>query len=118
MDTSACIINEITQGMELAKQLKSILSSESSLETKQVLIQGIIASYDRALFMVNFAHSGGQTPPLTPPLAPPMLSQPESSVSIDESPQSGDYQIYDDQHDQKVVSKKRYLYFFSIINCM
>ncbi|KAL8238851.1 hypothetical protein R6Q59_015418 [Mikania micrantha] len=109
MDTSACIINEITKGMELAKQLKSILSSESSLETKQVLIQGIISSYDRALLMVKWDHhSGGQTPPLTPPLAPPMLSQPESSVSIDDSPRSGDFnQPFDDQHDQKSVSKKR-----------
>ncbi|KAI3828789.1 hypothetical protein L1987_02899 [Smallanthus sonchifolius] len=108
MDTSACIINEITQGMELAKQLKSILSSESSLGTKQALIQGIISSYDSALLMVNWGHSGGQTPPLTPPLAPPVLSQPESSVSIDESPRSGDFnQTFDYQQDQKGASKKR-----------
>ncbi|KAJ0716542.1 putative transcription factor WRKY family [Helianthus annuus] len=108
MDTSACIINEITQGMNLAKQLKSILSSECSHETKQALVQGIITSYDRALVMVNWGHSSGQTPPLTPPLAPPMLSQPESSVSIDESPPSGDFnQPFDNHQDQKAVSKKR-----------
>ncbi|KAK9067949.1 hypothetical protein SSX86_012060 [Deinandra increscens subsp. villosa] len=108
MDTSACIINEITNGMELAKQLKSILGSESSLGTKQVLIQGIISSYDRAMMMVNWGHSGGQTPPLTPPLAPPMLSQPESPVSVDESPRSGDFnQNFDDHQDKKVGSKKR-----------
>lgn len=101
MDTAASIINELTQGMQLARQLKSILSSDTSTETKQVLIQEIISSYDRALLMVNW---GGQAPPLVPP----MLSQPESSVSIDESPQSGDFnQLFDNQQDLKVVSKKR-----------
>lgn len=106
MDTTgACIINELTQGMELAKQLKSILSSECPIERKLVLIQEIISSYDRALLMVNWGHSADQTPPLVQP----MLSQPESSVSIDESPRSGDItnQPFDNQQDQKVVSKKR-----------
>ncbi|XP_076945205.1 putative WRKY transcription factor 53 [Bidens hawaiensis] len=108
MDTSACIISEITQGIQLAKQLKSILSSDSFPETKQVLIQEIISSYDKALMMVNWCHTGGQTPPVTPPLAPALLSQPESSVSIDESPRSGDFnQTFDNQHEQKPVSKKR-----------
>nr|GEV89036.1 reverse transcriptase domain, reverse transcriptase zinc-binding domain protein [Tanacetum cinerariifolium] len=82
MDTSVRIINELTQGMELAKHLKSILISDASPEEKHFLIQAIIASYDIALVMVNWGDSGGQTPPL----APPMLSQPELSISIDESP--------------------------------
>ncbi|GJT23331.1 probable WRKY transcription factor 53 [Tanacetum coccineum] len=103
MDTSGRIINELTQGMELAKQLKSILNSDASPEEKHFLIQAIIASYDRALVMVNWGDSGGQTPPL----APLMLSQPESSVSIDESPRSGEYDQPFDNQDQKVVSKKR-----------
>lgn len=107
MDTSARIINELTQGMELAKQLKSILNSDASPEEKYFLIQAIIASYDRALVMVKWGDSGGQTPPL----APLMLSQPESSVSIDESPGSGEYDQPFDNQDQKVVSKKRYLSF-------
>ncbi|KAI3691842.1 hypothetical protein L6452_31644 [Arctium lappa] len=105
---SACIINELTQGMELAKQLKAILSSECSPVSKQVLIQEIIASYDRAMLIVNWGvDSGGQQPPaLAPPMA--VLSQPESSVSIDESPRSGDLnQLFDNQEDQKVVCKKR-----------
>ena len=107
MDTSARIINELTQGMELAKQLKSILNSDASPEEKHFLIQAIIASYDRALVMVNWGDSVGQTPPL----APLMLSQPESSVSIDESPRSGEYDQPFDNQDQRVVTKKRYLSF-------
>nr|XP_043628973.1 probable WRKY transcription factor 53 [Erigeron canadensis]XP_043628974.1 probable WRKY transcription factor 53 [Erigeron canadensis] len=99
------IINELTQGMELAKELKSILSSECPIERKLVLIQEIISSYDRALLIVNWGHSADKTPPLVQP----MLSQPESSVSIDESPRSGDItnQTFDNQQDQKAVSKKR-----------
>nr|WCL15222.1 WRKY8895 [Atractylodes chinensis] len=101
---SACIINELTQGMELAKQLKAILSSEASPQTKQGLIQGIISSYDRALLIVNWGDSGGQTQALSTP----MLSQPESSVSIDECPQREDFnQPFDNQQEEKVISKKR-----------
>ncbi|KAI3756380.1 hypothetical protein L1987_56200 [Smallanthus sonchifolius] len=101
MDT---IINELTQGMELAMQLKSILSSESYSETKHVLIQQIISSYDRAMSLVNRVDSGGQTLLL----APPMPGQPESSVSVDESPRSQDVsQPFDDQQEDKVASKKR-----------
>ncbi|XP_071685850.1 probable WRKY transcription factor 53 [Rutidosis leptorrhynchoides] len=103
MDTSACIINELTRGMELAKQLESILGSASSPETKHALLQEIISSYDRALLMVNWVDSDTQTPPL----ARPILSQPESSLSIVESPQSGEFnQAFEVQQDQK-VSKKR-----------
>ncbi|KAI3756381.1 hypothetical protein L1987_56201 [Smallanthus sonchifolius] len=98
MDTSAFIVNELKQGMELAMHLKFILSSESSSETKHVLIQEIISSYDRAMLMVNWGDSGGQTPAL----APPVLSQPESSVSIGESPQSQDV-----NQSSSVVNKKR-----------
>ncbi|XP_076890489.1 putative WRKY transcription factor 41 [Bidens hawaiensis] len=108
MDTSFYIINELTQGMELAMHLKSILSSETSSETKQILIQEIISSYDRAMLMVNLGDTAGQTPPLALAPAPPTLSHPESSVSIDESPRIQDIiQPFDNQHDDKVLSKKR-----------
>ncbi|KAI7751718.1 hypothetical protein M8C21_004356 [Ambrosia artemisiifolia] len=104
MDTSVYIINELTQGMELAMHLKSILSSESSPETKQILIQEIISSYDRAMLLINLGDSGAQTATL----APSMLSQPESSVSIDETPRSQDFnQSFDNQQEEKVFTKKR-----------
>ncbi|KAJ0802657.1 putative transcription factor WRKY family [Helianthus annuus] len=103
---SVYIINELKQGVELAMHLKSILSSESSSETKQILIQEIISSYDRAILMVNWGDSGGQTAPLA--LAPSTLSQPESSVSINETPRSHDFdQPFDNQQEEKVSSKKR-----------
>lgn len=107
MDTSACIINELTQGMELAKQLKSVLSSEASVERKQALIQAIISSLDRTLLIVNWVDSVTQPAPVA--VTQPMLSQPESSVSVDESPRSEDIinQPFDNQQGQKVVSKKR-----------
>ncbi|XP_076882713.1 putative WRKY transcription factor 41 [Bidens hawaiensis] len=104
MDTSACIINELTQGKEIAMHLKSLLSLEPSSQTKQVLIQEIISSYDRAMLMVNGGDSGGQTPSL----APALHNQSESSVSIDESPRSqGFNQPFDNLQDDKLVSKKR-----------
>ncbi|KAK9059329.1 hypothetical protein SSX86_021949 [Deinandra increscens subsp. villosa] len=100
MDTDAYVISELTQGMQLAMHLKSVLSSESSSESKHVLIQEIISSYDRALSMVNWGDSGGQTQS--------MLSRPESSVNIDESPRSQDVnQPFNYQQDEKVVCKKR-----------
>lgn len=100
---NAYIINELTQGMELARQLKAILSSNCSPESKQNLIQGIIASYNRALLIINSAHA--ELPPLAAPL---VLSQPESPVSLDESPRSGDFnQGFANLQEQKVVSKKR-----------
>ncbi|KAL8196275.1 hypothetical protein R6Q57_025275 [Mikania cordata] len=101
MDTGACVVSELAQGMELAMHLKSILNSESSSETINVLIQEIISSYDRALLMVNWGESGGQTPPP----APAMLSQPESSVSIEDSHDFN--QAFNNQPDEKVLSKKR-----------
>ncbi|KAI3689851.1 hypothetical protein L2E82_47821 [Cichorium intybus] len=100
---NAYIINELTQGMELARQLKAILSSECSPESKHALIQGIISSYNRALLIINSAQ-----PELPAMVATPVLSQPESPVSINESQQSGDFnQAFDNSQDQKVVSKKR-----------
>ncbi|CAI9291119.1 unnamed protein product [Lactuca saligna] len=101
------IINELTQGMELARQLKAILSSNCSPESKHNLIQGIIASYNRALLIINSAQS--EIPALAAqPVSVSVLSQPESPVSIDGSPQSGDFnQGFDNFQDQKIVSKKR-----------
>ncbi|KAL4565443.1 hypothetical protein LXL04_029538 [Taraxacum kok-saghyz] len=103
---NAYIINELTQGMELARQLKAILSSNCSPESKHNLIQGIITSYNRALLIINSAQA--EFPALVVAQPPPVLSQPESPVSIEGSPQSGDFnQGLDNSQDQRVVSKKR-----------
>ncbi|KAI3792601.1 hypothetical protein L2E82_06484 [Cichorium intybus] len=87
------VIHELTQGIEMAKQLRHNLNSA---EAREFLIQKILSSYDKALFVLK---SGGQ-PGVTPL---PESSLPKSSASTD-SPQSGEFEF---GFDQNVFSKKR-----------
>lgn len=65
MDTqafSSCdqfsLINELTQGMEVAKQLKAQMGPEYSLQSKEMLLHKIVTSYDKALYILG---CGGPT---------------------------------------------------------
>ncbi|XP_057450066.1 probable WRKY transcription factor 41 [Lotus japonicus] len=57
------LINELIQGMEMARKLKSDLSLTSSLDTKNLLLQQILSSYDKALLILrcNASNSKSQT---------------------------------------------------------
>lgn len=96
------LINELIQGMELTKQLRVHLNAKSSTETRELLLQRILSSYDKALLILKWSESIGQPQP-----AAPLTGLPKSPVSGDGSPQSGDYGVFKDQADRKVVSKKR-----------
>ncbi|GKE23462.1 probable WRKY transcription factor 53, partial [Tanacetum coccineum] len=106
---SACVygqktlINELSQGIEMAKQLKGNLNSP---EARDILIQKILASYDNALFVLKSGESAEQREPTD---HFPTTSPPESSITI-ASPQSvrSEFtQPFLDQQGPNVVSKKR-----------
>ncbi|KAL3498977.1 hypothetical protein ACH5RR_041709 [Cinchona calisaya] len=97
------LINELTQGMEQAKQLRVHLSSASS-ESQDLLLQRILSSFEKALSILKWnGGSVGQPQP-----TPPASGAPESSVSVEGSPQSEDVKKnFNDYQDLVDVSKKR-----------
>ena len=48
------LIKELKQGKELAEQLSHLLSSSSSHETNEFLVEQILSSYEKALKMLNW----------------------------------------------------------------
>lgn len=69
--------NELIQGMEMAKQLKLNFNSIScSTETQQLLLQGILSSYNNALLIVNGNGSSALQPQQ---VAAATLDSPEGS---------------------------------------
>ncbi|XP_024985978.1 probable WRKY transcription factor 41 [Cynara cardunculus var. scolymus] len=101
MDT-ACVseqntvIHELTQGIQMAKQLRSNLNSP---QVRDFLIHNILSSYDKILLVLKSADSAG-------PPTPGLLDSPISGGSL----QSGGFefgQLVDDQLGQNVVSRKR-----------
>lgn len=96
------LINELTQGMEQAKQLRAHLSSESS-EPQGMLLQRILSSYEKALLILKW--NGGSAEQSQPtPLA---SGAPESSISVEGSPQNEDEKNFNDYQDLRDVAKKR-----------
>ncbi|KAI3792602.1 hypothetical protein L2E82_06485 [Cichorium intybus] len=90
---STTVIHELTQGIEMAKQLRLNLDSA---EAREFLIQKILSSYEKALFVLQ---SGGQ--PRAGPL--PGSSPPESLSSTSTgSQQSTEFEF--DQFGQKDIS--------------
>ncbi|XP_052208775.1 probable WRKY transcription factor 41 [Diospyros lotus] len=92
------LINELTQGMELAKQLRFHVDSPSSTESQKFLLQRIMGSYEKALMILNWNGSVGQQPQRQP--SDPAAGLAESSLSGEGSPPSH-------HQDQSGVSKKR-----------
>ncbi|PON76543.1 WRKY domain containing protein [Trema orientale] len=88
------LINELTQGKELAKQLISHLQPSSSKETRDVLVGKILSSYEKALSMLNWVGE------------PKALESPPSMTSFENtsSPRSV---FYDQDSNHRDVFKKR-----------
>uniref|UniRef100_A0A2P2KFC4 WRKY transcription factor n=1 Tax=Rhizophora mucronata TaxID=61149 RepID=A0A2P2KFC4_RHIMU len=80
------LINELSQGMELAKQLQLHLIAASSVEARDHLLQRILSSYERSLLILNC--SGSTVHPQTVRLT---VGVPESPLSINGSPRSDDF---------------------------
>ncbi|XP_071707378.1 uncharacterized protein [Rutidosis leptorrhynchoides] len=99
---SACVyeqktvIHELTQGIQMAKQLKNNLNSA---EARELLIHKMLSSYENALFILKHGDSSGQSWAA----AHRLPNFPNSSTST-ESLQSGEPFIY--QNAQNVASNK------------
>ncbi|CAI9288998.1 unnamed protein product [Lactuca saligna] len=97
---SACVyeqttvVHELTQGIEMAKQLRLNLDSA---EAREFLIEKILSSYDKALFVLKSAGQPARASPL------PESSLPKSSITTS-SPQSTECEF---EFGQNVASKKR-----------
>ncbi|XP_052186809.1 probable WRKY transcription factor 53 [Diospyros lotus] len=99
------LVNELTQGRDLAKQLQNHLNlaSSSSHEAREVLVQKILSSYDKALSMLKWNGSAGE-PPLP---AAGAIVMAESPPSLSGSPHSDDSDPSFKDHEQRDGSKKR-----------
>nr|QCV57278.1 WRKY transcription factor [Fagopyrum tataricum] len=81
------LINELSQGMELARQLRDQMGPEHSIQAKEMLLQQIVSSYDKALFILGCGADAEQPHQLMPVHSPAMPSSPSSIV---ESPYGND----------------------------
>lgn len=92
------LINELIQGMEQAKQLKVQLGTKSTAQTRQVLVQNILSSYEKALSILKWGGS----------ITHPQTVEPESPLSVNGSPGSDYFDVsLKDSQDTKGYSKKR-----------
>lgn len=117
------LINELTQGWDLARQLQiqlnttqSSSSSSSSSSHDQSLavlsVQKIISSFEKTLSMLNFNSSSSTIQ--APQLTGLMIESPPSLTGSPRSDQDSDRDVKDPQ-DPKDGSKKRYtcIYLFT-----
>ncbi|KAI3453812.1 hypothetical protein Pfo_010475 [Paulownia fortunei] len=98
------LINELTQGMEKAKQLHFHLCSTSPSEAQDLLLQRILSSYEKALLILKWRGSVGQAQ-----VSAPASGAPESSISVDGSPRSEDLNKNFRDHQDYSTPKKRKL---------
>ncbi|MFS8003853.1 hypothetical protein Hanom_Chr13g01218771 [Helianthus anomalus] len=91
------VIHELSQGIQMANQLRVNLHSP---EVRDFLIQKILSSYENALFVLQSGYSDEQPPP---------PSLPESAISFG-SPQREQFEFdqpYSFQQSENVISRKR-----------
>ncbi|XP_022761163.1 probable WRKY transcription factor 53 [Durio zibethinus] len=93
------LISELIQGMELANQLRMHLGAACSVESRDLLVQEILSSYERALLILKLSGPIGQPQQNVGTTS----GVPESPLSINGSPRSDDL----DNQDVRDVSKKR-----------
>ncbi|KAJ0555702.1 hypothetical protein HanIR_Chr07g0305131 [Helianthus annuus] len=84
------VIHELSQGMQMANQLRANLHSP---EVRDFLIQKILSSYENALFVLQSGYSAERPPP-------PTLSAPSREQFEFDQP-------YSVQQGENVMSKKR-----------
>lgn len=97
------LISELIRGMDFAKQLRVHLTSAPSIETRDVLMQGILSSYEKALLILKWR---GPMPQSQPVVA--VSGIPESPLSVNGSPRSDDFEKGIGDHLQnRDISKKR-----------
>ncbi|GMI80267.1 WRKY DNA-binding protein 46, WRKY DNA-BINDING PROTEIN 46 [Hibiscus trionum] len=65
------VLNELTQGRELTNLLRKHLHQSSPPETRQVLLEKILCSYEKALSMLNWSGFMVETKPRAGTVASP-----------------------------------------------
>ncbi|KAL0463972.1 UNVERIFIED_CONTAM: hypothetical protein Slati_0284800, partial [Sesamum latifolium] len=97
------LINELTQGLEKAKQLRIHLCSTCPCEAQDLLLRRIISTFEKALMILKWGGSVGQAQECA---ALPAAG--ECSVSVDGSPRSDDMnKNFGDHRNHGDVSRKR-----------
>ncbi|KAL3360648.1 hypothetical protein AABB24_013870 [Solanum stoloniferum] len=96
------LINELTQGMEHTKQLRTYLSSvpSTSEAIPELLLQKILSSYEQSLLILKWSGSPVQSLPAARSI--------ESKVSGDGNPRSDDKKRSSEDHQKLIhISKRR-----------
>lgn len=105
-NSSNSLIHELLQGLELARQLQMnlhVASSSSSQESREVLIQKIISTFEKALEMVNWKGGSLGTEPSSQGVAIRMSDSP----TLSGSPRSEDSDRDLRDHDYNASRKRK-----------
>lgn len=99
------LVSELIQGLQVARKLKEDLRTPCSEETKDLLVQRILSSYEKALLILRWNASSSKH--LLPLGAQPGLL-PDSPISVNGSPLRDDVDgDFRDHPHLKPDSKKR-----------
>ncbi|KAJ1386074.1 WRKY domain [Sesbania bispinosa] len=90
------LINELTQGMETARKLKADLTLPSSVDTRDLLVQKILSSYDKALLILRWNASISMST---------KTSSPESPVSFNRGGLKNHQKAKQDSKKRKMMPK-------------
>ncbi|KAI4326835.1 hypothetical protein L6164_019365 [Bauhinia variegata] len=97
------LTSELIQGMEVARKLKADLRrTPSPFDNRDLLVQRILSSYEKALLILRWNESNSKSQPVGTATEGAGLS-PESPISANGSPLRDDI----DHHEHKPESKKR-----------
>lgn len=110
MELKNLIINELTLGKDLAKQLQIHLNVPvSSRETLELLIQRILNSYDKALNLLIRSNGATAATTETPAAAAGMSESPRSLSGSPTRSEDSDREFHRDQHDNRDTPRRRYV---------
>ncbi|CAI0408655.1 unnamed protein product [Linum tenue] len=111
------LVNELIQGMEVARQLSFHLKGTPSVENAESLVQRILSSYEKALLILNWSGPVGQQPPQAAAVTATVAAAatgsgsgsgvPESPLSMNGSPRSEDFDGIKDNQAPIDACKKR-----------
>ncbi|KAJ4956245.1 hypothetical protein NE237_013028 [Protea cynaroides] len=87
------LFNELQQGRELVKQLQMHLDPSYSEETRNMLVEKILSSFDKAISMVKWVSSDGE-------------ARPTGTTPVD-SPRSDSGSPHSEDSDRRDIYKKR-----------
>ncbi|GER57555.1 WRKY2 transcription factor [Striga asiatica] len=97
------LIDELSQGMENAMQLRVHICSTSPSKAQDLLLQGIISTFENALLILKWSGPTAQAQN-----GPPTPAAPESSLSAGTSAKNEDGNIISTvSRDHEEASKKR-----------